>query len=66
MEGKDKPVDVGDVYEVKIEDTGKRGDGVARVNGFVIFVPEAEEGDRVLVKIVSVRDTYAIGRIVEV
>ncbi|WP_148689111.1 MULTISPECIES: TRAM domain-containing protein [unclassified Methanopyrus] len=66
MEGKDKPVDVGDVYEVKIEDTGKRGDGVAKVNGFVIFVPEAEKGDKVLVKIVSVRDTYAIGRIVEI
>ena len=40
------------------------GDGVARVEGFGVFVPGAEPGQRVKVQIVKVGDTYAIGRVV--
>ena len=37
-----KPVEEGKEYEVDIKETSRRGDGVARVEGFVIFVPETK------------------------
>ena len=33
------PVTVGAEYDAKIEDTAREGDGIARVEGFVILVP---------------------------
>ena len=42
-----KPVEVGDVIEVTIESTGAKGDGIAKVNNFVIIIPGAKEVDKV-------------------
>jgi predicted RNA-binding protein with TRAM domain len=33
------PVQVGDVRSVRIEALGSSGDGIAKINGFVVFVP---------------------------
>jgi len=33
------PVEAGETYDVVIEDIAKKGDGIARVDGFVIFLP---------------------------
>lgn len=52
------------MVEVEIVEKSRRGDGVARVEGFVVFVPGAEPGQRVKVQIEKVGDTYAIGRVV--
>ncbi|ACB40589.1 TRAM domain-containing protein [Pyrobaculum neutrophilum] len=59
-----KPVKEGDVVEVEIVEKSRRGDGVARVEGFVVFVPGAEPGQRVRVQIEKVGDTYAVGKVV--
>jgi len=40
-------VDVDKGYGVKIKDTAKKGDVLARIEGFVIFVPGTEAGDMV-------------------
>jgi predicted RNA-binding protein with TRAM domain len=53
------PIEEGKEYEVKIEDVGKEGDGVTRIEGFVVFVPETEVGDEVKVRITSVRKRFA-------
>lgn len=37
------PVVVGEVYRLTIEDVGRRGDGVAKKEGFVIFVTGANQ-----------------------
>jgi predicted RNA-binding protein with TRAM domain len=42
----------GEVIKVRIEDIGKQGDGIARVQGLVIFVAGAKPGEEVEVKIV--------------
>jgi len=42
----------------------RRGDGVARVEGFVVFVPGAEPGQRVKIQIEKVGGSYAVGKIV--
>ena len=33
------PVKVGDIVEVKIEAVGEKGDGIAKIKGFVLFIP---------------------------
>ncbi|MEZ0319361.1 MAG: TRAM domain-containing protein [Pyrobaculum sp.] len=59
-----KPVKEGDVIEVEIIEKSRRGDGVARVEGFVVFVPGTEPGQKVKVEIEKVGDSYAIGKVV--
>ena len=54
------PVEVDKEYEVEITDMSRRGDtGVARIEGFVIFVPDTKPGDHVKVKITNVGRRYA-------
>ncbi|MFA5887896.1 MAG: TRAM domain-containing protein [Candidatus Nanoarchaeia archaeon] len=48
------PVNVGDVLDVKIESVGAKGDGVAKVKGFVLFVPGVQQGQEVKVKVTRV------------
>jgi predicted RNA-binding protein with TRAM domain len=59
-----KPVDKGDEIEVKIESTGAKGDGIAKVNNFVIIVPGAKEGENVKVRITRVLKKMAFAEIV--
>ncbi len=48
------PVKEGEEYDVRIDAVGEKGDGVARIKGFVVFVPSVKEGDEVRVKITKV------------
>jgi len=61
----DKPVDEGDVVEVEIDDLGSKGDGIARVDGFVIFVPGGEVGETYDVEVTSVGRKFAFAEIPE-
>ena len=59
-----KPVKVGDEVEVKIEAVASKGDGIAKKDGFVIFVKGAKEGDTIKVRITDVKARFAIGEII--
>ncbi|MFB6175208.1 MAG: TRAM domain-containing protein [Candidatus Nanohalobium sp.] len=61
----DKPVSEGDIVELEIEDLGSKGDGIARVEGFVVFVPGGEVDESYEVEITSVGRKFAFGEIVE-
>ncbi len=61
----DKPVAEGDVVELEIQDLGSKGDGIARVEGFVIFVPGGEVDETYDVEITSVGRKFAFGEIVD-
>lgn len=39
---------------MKIEAVGEKGDGIAKKNGFVLFVPGVKEGDEVKIRITKV------------
>jgi translation initiation factor 2 subunit 2 len=57
------PVEVGEIYRLTIEDVGRRGDGVAKREGFVIFVTGAtQRGTTVNAKITKVlgNNAYAV------
>jgi predicted RNA-binding protein with TRAM domain len=56
------PITAGTEYDVKIEDIAREGDGIARIEGFVIFVPDAKVGDEVRITIDRVMRRFAIGR----
>src|SRR3989344_3801972 len=58
------PVNVGDELDLKIEAVGEKGDGIAKIKGFVIFVPQAKQGETVKVKITKVLRKVGFGEIV--
>ena len=58
------PVEVGKEYEVEVTEVSKQGDGVARVQGFVIFVKSGKTGQKVKIKIDQVADRFAKATIV--
>ncbi|MAG08538.1 hypothetical protein CMO89_03630 [Candidatus Woesearchaeota archaeon] len=48
------PVSEGEELDVTIEAVGAKGDGIAKKNGFVLFIPNTKEGDNVKVRITKV------------
>jgi translation initiation factor 2 subunit 2 len=54
----------GEVYEVTIKDIGKRGDGVAFFDKYVVYIPGAVKGSTVKVKVEKISGTVAFGRLV--
>jgi predicted RNA-binding protein with TRAM domain len=49
---------------VTIESVGRRGDGIARVNNFVVFIPGTNAGEKVKIRITGVRNNFATGEVV--
>lgn len=63
--GEDRPpVAVGDERTVEIEDIGEQGDGIARVErGYVVVVPDTEQGERVTIRITDVTENVGFGEV---
>jgi predicted RNA-binding protein with TRAM domain len=62
--GSSKPVETGKEYTVDITDNGSAGDGIARIEGLIIFVKDAKAGYKnIKIKINSVKDRFATAEI---
>ena len=59
------PVSAGQQYDVKIEDIAKQGDGIARIQGFIIFVPGTKIGDQVKIEVQAVKRNFAVASVVQ-
>ena len=59
-------MDIGQLVELEIASLVYRGNGLARKDGLVIFVPQVAAGERVTAEIVRVRKNYAEARLVSV
>ena len=59
------PVEAGETYDVTIDAIAKEGDGIARVEGFVIFVPDTKVGDNITIKVNKVMRKFAFAEKVE-
>jgi predicted RNA-binding protein with TRAM domain len=59
-------VNVGTQYDVKIEDTARQGDGIARISGLVVFVPNTKINDSVKVEIKEIKRNCAVAEVVVV
>jgi len=58
------PVKEGETYDVTIEGIGEKGDGIAKIQGFVIVVPKTQQGQRVKVRITAVRGKVSFAEVV--
>ena len=58
------PVNVGDELDVTIEAVGGKGDGIAKIKGFVIFVPNVKKGDDVKIRITKVLRKVGFGEVI--
>lgn len=61
---KEPPVKEGEIYPVTIEAIGEKGDGIAKIKGYVIVVPKAQQGKSYNVKITAVRGKVSFGEVV--
>ncbi|MBI2143622.1 TRAM domain-containing protein [Candidatus Woesearchaeota archaeon] len=57
------PVKEGEEVDVVIESVGAKGDGVAKKDGFVIFVPNSSQGDNVRIRITKVLANMAFAEV---
>ncbi|PIN88024.1 hypothetical protein COV12_00780 [Candidatus Woesearchaeota archaeon CG10_big_fil_rev_8_21_14_0_10_32_24] len=65
MNDKEAPVKAGELYDVFIGSVGGKGDGIAKVKGFVLFVPNTKKGDYVKVKVTKVLANAGFAEVVE-
>jgi 23S rRNA (uracil1939-C5)-methyltransferase len=54
------------IYEAEISDYTSEGQGVAKIEGCAVFIPNAIFGERVRVRIEKAQKTWATGKIVEI
>jgi len=62
--GFSSPIDVGETYDVTIEDVGREGDGITRIEGFVVFVPNTKKGDSVKIRVTKVSRRVGFAEVV--
>lgn len=56
-----KPVKVGEEYNVKISDVGSKGDGITKIENFIVFVPGGKKGEETRIRIKEVSSRFAVG-----
>jgi len=61
---REPPVSVGETHEVSIDAVGGKGDGIAKVKGFVVFVPGVKKGDFVKIRITKVLPNVGFAEVV--
>lgn len=60
-----KPVESGKEYDVQVTEISRKGDGIARIQGFVIFVKDGKVGQNAKVRITQVGNRFATAEIVD-
>ncbi len=60
----EKALEEGKVYEVTIQDIGRKGDGIAKVGDYTIFVAGTAKGATVKTEIEKIAGKIAFGRVV--
>ena len=58
------PVELGEELEVNITDLSPKGDGMTKIQGYVIHVPNAKPRDHVKIKITQIGEKAANAEIV--
>jgi predicted RNA-binding protein with TRAM domain len=59
------PVEIGNQYKVDISQITPNGEGIAKINSFLIFVSNAKLGDQINVKITNIGPLSAEATIVK-
>jgi 23S rRNA (uridine2552-2'-O)-methyltransferase len=59
------PVREGDRVEVDVEDVGREGDGIAKLEGYTVFVPDTDPGETVEIEVTDVKPRFGFGELLE-
>jgi predicted RNA-binding protein with TRAM domain len=59
-----KPVEIGKEYDVEIEEMSRRGEGITRIEGLVIFVPNTKPGDKLRIKVTNIGRRFAEAEVI--
>jgi predicted RNA-binding protein with TRAM domain len=62
--GPPKPVEIGKEYDVEIKEISRRGEGIARIEGLVVFVPNTKNGDQVKIRVTRLSSRFAEAEVV--
>ncbi len=59
-----KPVEIGKEYDVEIQETSRRGEGIARIKGLVCFIPNTKPGDKIKIRITRISRRFCEAEVV--
>ena len=65
-EKRNAPVEKNKEYIVEIIDNGYEGEGIAKIEGFTIFIQGAIQGEKCKILILKVNQNFAYGKIIEI
>jgi predicted RNA-binding protein with TRAM domain len=60
-----KPVETGKEYDVQITEISRKGDGIARIQGFVIFVKGGKVGQNAKIRISQIGPRFATAELID-
>ncbi|MGN1269906.1 MAG: 23S rRNA (uracil(1939)-C(5))-methyltransferase RlmD [Clostridia bacterium] len=60
------PVKKNETYTVQIIDNGYEGEGIAKIEDYTIFIPEAIKGEKCKILIVKTTASHAFGKLLEI
>jgi len=58
-------IEEGETYELRVESVGNKGDGIAKVDKYLVFIPSTVKGEIVRAKIKKISGTLAFAEVVE-
>lgn len=53
-------------YIVDVIDNGFKGEGIAKIDNFAVFIQDAIKGEKIKIKILKVTTSHAFGKIIEI
>ena len=59
------PVREGEAVDVEITDTGDEGDGIAKIEGYTLFVPDGEVGEAIRVRVTDLKPRFGFAERVD-
>ncbi len=60
------PCAPGEVFELTITDLNHRGEGVGKLKGYTLFIPQALPGEKVQVEVITIHKKYAQARLLSI
>lgn len=58
-------IEEGETYELRVESVGNKGDGIAKVDKYLVFIPGTSKGEVVMAKVKKISGTLAFAEVVE-
>ena len=61
-----EPISTNEHFEMKIIDMGAEGEGIGKINDYIVFVPQAVTGDTVEVELIKAKKNFGYGKLLRI